>query len=276
MPYSRRPSRSPRSRTTLALLLLTAVTVLVLDLPGTGPLDPVRSGLAAVFRPVRAAGDAVFRPISNGWKGAFGYQDVKDENDQLRKQLDDAKGAAAENQRLKADNAELRKQVGVTVEGVPTVVAEVTSGPLSSFEQTVEIDVGSSKGVKKGMAVITGAGVYGRIEKTHANRSVVQLITETDFSVGVATKDGALAIARGQGANKPLRVQGFPDGTTLKVGDYLYTSGIDRSAFPKDLAIGKITKVGKRIDGLPRVVEVEPSADLSARYLRVVKREPPS
>ena len=42
MAYSRRSSRNPRSRFTFGLLLLTAVTILVLDLPGTGPLDPIR------------------------------------------------------------------------------------------------------------------------------------------------------------------------------------------------------------------------------------------
>ncbi|MCB0971302.1 MAG: hypothetical protein KDA97_07270, partial [Acidimicrobiales bacterium] len=70
MAYPRRSPRSPRSRFTLGLLLLTAVSLLVLDLPGTGPLDPVRNALATAFRPVQAAGNAIFEPIGNGWKGA--------------------------------------------------------------------------------------------------------------------------------------------------------------------------------------------------------------
>ena len=37
-------------------LAMTAVTLLVLDLPGTGPLDPVRGAFAAAFRPIRAGG----------------------------------------------------------------------------------------------------------------------------------------------------------------------------------------------------------------------------
>lgn len=276
MPYSRRSSRTPRSRFTLGLLVLTALTVLVLDLPGTGPLDPVRDAAAAVFRPIRAAGDAVFQPISNGWKGAFGYQDVKDENDQLRKELEDQKGDRSELIRLRAEVAELRKLNRIKVEGVPTKAAEIVTGPISSFEQTVEIDVGSSDGIKKGMAVVTGGGVLGRVAEVRANRSVVELITESDVSIGVSTKDGALAVATGQGASKPLRVRGFADEAKLAKGDYIYTSGIDRSAFPKDLTVGRITKVGKSVDGLPRVIEVAPTADLTARYVRVVLRDPPS
>lgn len=276
MAYSRRPSRTPRSRFTLGLLLLTAVSVLVLDLPGTGPLDPVRSAFAAIFRPVRAAGDAVFEPISNGWKGAFGYKDVKDENDKLRKKLEDKKGHEAELVRLRAEVAELRKLNKIKVKGVPTVAAEIVSGPISSFEQTIEIDVGSGDGVKKGMAVVTGGGLFGQVVKVHGGRSTVQLITESDVSVGVSTKKGDLGLAQGQGQGKPLVIKNFPDSVKLKVGDHIYTSGIDRSAFPKDLAIGRVSKVGKSVDGLPRVIEVEPSADFTARYVKVAKRERPS
>lgn len=276
MAYSRRPSRTPRSRFTLGLLLLTAVSVLVLDLPGTGPLDPVRGAFAAIFRPVRAAGDAVFEPLSNGWKGAFGYKDVKDENDELRKKLEDKKGHEAELVKLRAEVAELRKLNKIKVKGVPTVAAEIVTGPISSFEQTIEIDVGSGDGVKKGMAVVTGGGLFGQVTKVHGGRSTVQLITESDVSVGVSTKKGDLGLAHGQGQGKPLVIENFPDTVKVKVGDFIYTSGIDRSAFPKDLAVGRVSKVGKSVDGLPRVIEVEPTADFTARYVKVAKREPPS
>ena len=55
----------------------------MLDLPGTGPLDPIRRGLSSVFRPVRAAGNAVFEPLGNGWKGAFNYGEVEDQETAL-------------------------------------------------------------------------------------------------------------------------------------------------------------------------------------------------
>ena len=275
MAYSRRPARSPRSRTTLALLLLTAVTLLVLDLPGTGPLDPIRGAFGAAFRPVRAAGNAVFEPISNGWHGAFGYGDVKDENNRLRSKLEEQKGMEAEVKRLQQDNAELRKLNDIKIPQVKTVAAKVVSGPLNSFEQTIEIDVGSDHDLKAGMAVVTGGGVLGRVTKVRSSTSTVELITTSGVSIGVATKEGDLAKATGQGTGKPLRVVGIEDDTRISEGDYLYTSGIDRSAFPGDLYVGKISKVGKSVDGIPRTIEVEPSADLTSRYVRVVLKDPP-
>lgn len=280
MAYSRRSSRTPRSRFTLALLLLTAVTLLVLDLPGTGPLDPVRNAFGAAFRPFRAAGNAVFEPLSNGWKGAFGYDDLEKENERLKAQLEERKSEEADLARLRQKVADLSQINGVTIEAQKTKVAEVTSGPLSSFEQTVEIDAGSGDGIKKGMAVITGrssgsgGAVFGKVVEVRSGSSTVELLTEADVAIGIRTQKGDIGTATGQGQGDPLLIEGI-DERTLAVGDLLWTSGIDRSAFPADLFVGRVTKVGKPVDGLPRVVEAEPAADLTSRYVRVVLKDPP-
>lgn len=274
MTYSRRSSRSPRSRFTVVLLILTAVTILVLDLPGTGPLDPVRSGLSAVFRPIRAAGNAVFEPFANGWKGAFGYDDVKDENEQLRRELDERESQQATIDRLEAKVRELEKAQRIDTAGYKSQAGKVISGPISNFEQTVEIDVGAGDGIKRRMAVVTGGGVLGRVAEVRGATSMVQLITDPGFVLGVATKNGTTAIATGQGRGEPLRVEGFPPNTPLEEGDYIYTSGIDRSAYPADLNVGRISKV-TRGEGVPTVVEIEPSADFDTRYVQVILKEAP-
>jgi rod shape-determining protein MreC len=249
--------------------------MLVLDLPGTGPLEPVRDAFGTAFRPLRAAGDAVFEPISNGWKGAFGYGDLKDENDRLKRDLEERKGQDAKIARLTQQVEDLQKLEGIDAGSEQTRSAEIISGPISSFEQTVEIDQGSSDGVKVGMAVITGGGVLGRVSDTEANRATVELLTETSVSIGVRLANGDLAVAHGRGAGKALGVDDVEDTTKVQVGDYVYTSGIDRTAFPKDLVVGKVSKVGKSVAGIPRVIEVEPLADLTSVYVKVVLRDPP-
>jgi rod shape-determining protein MreC len=279
--YPRRNSRTPRSRFTLALLLLTAVTLLVLDLPGTGPLDPVRNAFGAAFGPFRAAGSAVFEPLSNGWKGAFGYGDLKDENEKLKAQAEERKSEQADLARLRQKVSDQNAILGVEADPIKTKVAEVVSGPLNSFEQTVEIDAGSSSGVKKGMAVITGrskggegGAVLGKVVEVRSSSATVELITESGVMIGVRTQKGDVGTATGKGLGKPLLIEGV-DELTLAEGDFLWTSGIDRSAFPGDLYVGRVTKVGKAVDGVPRVVEAEPAADLTSRYVRVVLKDPP-
>lgn len=281
MAFTRRSSRSPRSRYTLGLLLLTAVTLVVLDLPGTGPLQPVRNVLAEIFSPIRSAGDAVFAPIGNGWKGAFDYDELKNENDLLKARLEDAKGDDAEFERLEVENKDLKKLEGVTVEGVQTRSARVVSEPPSSFDPTLEIDQGSGSGVKKGMAVITGitsgpgGGVLGRIEEVRGGRSKVELVTSPDFAAGVSLSTGERGVLQGQGRGKVLQIEQIAVTVKVEKGDYVYTSGIEDSVFPADLKIGRVSAVRTSSDGQYQTMEVTPLADLSSVYVKVVLKDPP-
>ncbi len=274
MAFPRRSSSTPRSRATFGLLILTAVSLLVLDLPGTGPLRPIRNVLASAFSPIRSAGDAILEPFSNGWKGAFGYGDLKAENDRLRAELAATAGQDADVERLQDKVRDLERLNGIAVEDLRLLTAEVVSAPLNNFDHSVEIDQGSGDGVKSGMAVVTtGNAVFGRINTTTGGRSTVTLITTADFQVGVRLADGTRAVAQGQGRDRPLLIDSV-EVTRAKVGDWVYTSGVEQSPFPKDLKIGKVTKVDT-IPGQGTTLEVEPLADLSSVYVKVVLKDPP-
>ena len=260
---------------TLGLLVLTAVTLLVLDLPGTGPLDPVRSALATVFRPIGAAGSAVLAPISSGLKGVAGYDDVKDENDELRAKVDKLESQQAEIDRLRAEVKELQKINRVRVTDAQTLLAEIVSGPIGPFDRAVEIDQGSGDGVKKGMPVITSGGVLGRVSSVSPGRSKVELITEPTFFLGVRLESRERGVLQGQGQGKNLLIDGIGDDKTkVEKGDYVYTSGIDQSAFPKDLPVGRVVSVRTAAAGA-QVLDARPLADRSSVYVRVVLQDPP-
>lgn len=275
MAFPRRSSNSPGSRARFGLLILTALSLLALDLPGTGPLKPIRNVLASAFQPIRSAGDAVLEPFSNGWKGAFGYDDLKKENDELRAELAATVGQDADIARLEEAVRNLEKLQGISDVGVTMRTAEVVSAPLNNFDQSVEIDQGSGDGVKKGMAVVTtGDAVFGRIDTTTGGRSTVELITAPSLQVGVVLEDGTRAVARGQGRGEPLVIDAVELADGVEEGEWVYTSGVSASAFPKDLKIGRITKV-TTTPGQGYTIEVEPVADLASVYVKVVMKEPP-
>jgi rod shape-determining protein MreC len=279
--FPRRSSNSPRSRFTLGLLILTAVTLLVLDLPGTGPLQPVRNGLVSAFNPIRSVGETVFSPVTNAWRGAFGYEDVKDENDRLRARLEEAKGDEFELERLREEVADLQRISGVVVESVRTATARVVSDPFNSFDPTFEIDLGSGAGVKEGMAVATGVtegtggGLFGRVIGVQGGRSTVELVTAPSFAAGVRLEGGARGSATGQGQGRPVLVEGISVDAEVAEGDLVYTSGITDSAFPPDLAVGRVSDVRDSANALSQTVEVDPLADLTSAYVRVVLKDPP-
>lgn len=281
MPVSRRNSRTPRSRFTLALLLLTAVTLLALDLPGTGPLDPIRGALGAAFHPIRSAGNAVFRPVANGWKGAFGYSDVKDENARLKDRLAKADSERARIRQLERVNEDLLKQVGLDAGSTPTKSARVTSEPLHSFDRSIEIDRGSDDDVKKGMVVISGGiegaavggQVLGRITRVRSGSSSVMLITDPSFAVGIRLDSDERGTAQGRGRGKDLVVDGIAADAKVAKGDHVETTGLDGSAFPADLQVGRVTKVRAGSSGASKSIEVAPTADLTSVLVKVVLQE---
>ena len=259
--------RGGRSRLTLILLVLTSITILTLDFRGgSGTLDPARDAAASVFNPVRGAAERVFGPVADAWNGAWHYDSVQKENEQLRQENDTLRGQVAQGQAAIEDNKQLQKAGGLTsVSDINQVLAQVNSGAVSNFAHTIELNQGSNKGIKVGNPVITGAGLVGRVVQVTSDHSVVKLITDPDFAIGVRlTASQEIGVARGTGDGNPLRVEsGINPLAEVPVGDAVMTSGLDRAIFPPQIPVGTVTSAELSADQLSKIVTIEPLADLS-------------
>ena len=271
--------RSGRSRFTLALLILTSITVLTLDFRGSSAIHSLRNTVSSAFSPVRDGASSAFSPVSNAWNGLWHYGDVKNENDRLRAQLEDAQGQAAQNDDAKQQLEELSKLEGITqFTQLGSVTASVIAGPLTNFEHTLEIDRGSSKGIKVGMPVVTGAGLIGRVVDVQTNRSVVKLVSDPDIVVGVRlATSGETGLLHGQGDGRPLVLDaGIDPKVTVPQDDMVFTSGEDRATFPGAIPVGHVTQADLSADRLTQVLTVTPLADLGRlTFVKVLLWEPP-
>jgi rod shape-determining protein MreC len=271
--------RSGRSRFTLALLILTSVTVLTLDFRGSSAIHSVRNAASSAFSPVRDGASRVFSPVSNAWNGLWHYGDVKNENDQLRAQLEEAQGQTAQNSDAKQQLDELTKLEGITqFTQLPSVTASVIAGPLTNFEHTLEIDRGSAKGIKVGMPVVTGAGLVGRVVDVQTNRSVIKLLTDPDVVAGVRlAASGETGLLHGQGDGKPLVIDaGIDPPVNVPNDDMVLTSGEDRATFPGAIPVGHVTKAELAEGQLTQVLTVTPFADLGRlTFVKVLLWDPP-
>ena len=271
--------RTGRSRFTLALLILTSVTVLTLDFRGSSAIQSLRNAASSAFSPVRDGASRVFSPVSNAWNGLFHYGNVKNENDRLRSELEQAQGQAAQNADAKRQLDELTQLEGIVqFTQLPSVTAQVTAGPLTNFEHTLEIDRGSSKGIKVGMPVVTGAGLIGRVVDVQANRSVIKLLTDPDIVVGIRlASSGETGLLHGQGDGKPLVVDaGIEPKVSVPKDDIVLTSGEDRASFPGAIPIGRVSKAELGEGQLNQVLTVTPLANLGRlSFVKVLLWEPP-
>jgi rod shape-determining protein MreC len=254
--------RSGRTRFTILLLVLTAVTLLTLDGRGFGPIDSARSAILSALSPVGDAAKAVVDPIGNAWDSAFRQNDIEAENQRLREELDRLQGDVLAGQAAQQQLQQVLELVGLTFTGDhPVVRTQVVAGSVSNFTETLDLDKGSSSGIAEGMAVVTGKGLIGKVVQVSADRSTVELVTSGNYQVGfTAIGTAAVGTARGIGSPDVLLGTGIDSTAKVEVGQVLLT-GAEGSSYPPGLPIGTITAMRTDAAARETTVDIELLAD---------------
>lgn len=260
------------------LLILTSITLLTLDYHGFRPIDSIRSGVLGVFSPVGDAASGFFRPVGDAWSGAFDGADLRRENEDLKRQIADLQGTVAQNSGAAEELRALKDLEHISFVGqLQTVKARVVSGAISNFDATIELDKGSSSGIEKGMAVVSGAGLIGSVVRVSDGRSVVKLVTDRSTRVGVRIATApALGVVQGQGDEARLRATQFDIRADLHDGDLLKTSGVASSLFPPDIPVGTVENIEREDTNLQTSADVKLIANLTdLTYVAVIIYHPP-
>lgn len=283
------PRRSGRSRLTILLLVLTSVTVLTLDFRGVGFLGDARRAVGSALSPLQGAADFVATPFQNTWNGITTYDELAEENEALRNELEQLEGEVARNADVAVQYDELVSQVDIPwVGALSTATARVVQQPASSFSHVIGIDKGTGAGIRVGMPVVVGdgdglGGLVGRVVEVGAGSASVQLVTDPEFRVGVRlVTSQRLGTASGQGAGRNLLIdtgiEPGEDAADIPSLEIITTSGIDdRSSFPASIPVGKVTRARPANGGLTLEVFAEPLADLDQlSFVSVVLTTPVS
>lgn len=272
--------RSTRPRFILLLLVLTAITLVTLDFRGdaTGVIDSVKGGVRDAFSPVQTAGNAVVEPIGNFVDGILHAGDLRAENARLREQIQEQ-----ESIRLRAEDAERERAILIDqlnldfIGDIPRVAARVIGTTSNNFDRSLEIDRGTSQGIAKGMPVVTGDGLIGRVVEVSKKRAIVLLITDPTSNVGVRVDpSGEVGVAAGRGGSPNLRIDLIDAGAELKQGNAVVTSGLEQSSFPPGLPVGRVVSASLRPGSLEQDVVMKPSVDLNrVVFVQVLQWSPP-
>lgn len=256
-----------RTRLLLVSLLVTALFFITLDLRGVSILGSARSITQTVAKPFQSAATAIFSPIGNLFGDIANIGQANEKLDRLKQ----------ENQRLKERVATLRDMRGelrqlksvldlagrARYKVVPARV--IAYGQEMNFERTVTIDIGSTSGISRDMAVISGQGVVGVVKSVTANSAIVQLVSDPAFRMGVriAGKQ-TMGILSGKGSNyfdlELLDARG-----SVKQGDVLLSRGSSGNRpFTPGLPVGTVVSVDDSVGALTKQAEVRPFAELSS------------
>ncbi|MEM7323605.1 MAG: rod shape-determining protein MreC [Actinomycetota bacterium] len=248
-----------RSRKLLPLVIVTAVSLMILDAAGFTPIAGARRTAVSVGAPIgRLLGVAV-APVTDIWHGAVHVDRLEAENRELRRRNAELAGALAGQPDAEAELAALLEATEIPFLGdVEQVTARVVADRRSDVERLVEIDKGRDAGIHEGMPVATGTGLVGVVQIAAADRSVIRLLTDVETAVGVRSRYG-LGVAAGTGDGR-LRFTPSPELTDalnqglVPDGVRFVTSGVDRSLFPSGIPVGSLLIVS---DG-PREVTGDP------------------
>ncbi len=163
------------------------------------------------------------------------YQNLKDENSQLKSRI-------SKTDFLKLENTQLRKLIDEQVKSESNLVsARVILDKQSPYLNSFVINIGSNKEIKNGMAVLDGENFIGRIVDVNFFSSRVLLITDLNSKIAVLTEpSGDHAILTGHGKNKPSLDYMSKD-NQVKDGDKVYTSGKE-GIFSPGIIIGEVRK----------------------------------
>ncbi len=236
------------------ILLLTILVVLVILAVSTAGNRPsvtwAEDAVNTVIQPFQKFSIRSSNAIIDFFERLFKTTEADKENEQLRVRLAQYETMESELASLRQENERLKELLGYaeTLEGYTYVTAPLIGRSQGIWFSEFTVGAGRNQGVTEDMAVITGAGLVGRVSSVSANTcKVVSIIDATsDVSVMVErTRD--YGFARGNleaGGNDTLELYYLPTGSDLVPGDAIVTSGID-GVFPKGIPMGSVLEVSR-------------------------------
>ena len=180
------PVYSVSRRRAIALLALSSILLITLDLQGNSVVRGVRNIFSTIFEPVQSSTRVITRPLENAWRGMTNYGELETENERLQDQLDQQEGAFIAALATVRDAQELLALNGIdNLADISSVTAQVVGGTPSNYSQTIEINQGSDRGLRVGMPVVNAAGLVGRITWVDNDRSLVLLSNDSLYAIPV-------------------------------------------------------------------------------------------
>lgn len=246
-----------------------------------GPLEGIgRLGLT-IITPLQKAVAGITRPVGDFLSAITSLPTLKQENDELRAELEQAKAALSAQSGLQAEIAELTKLLDLPLtQERRTTGATVISNGVSNFEWSITIDKGSSSGIHVDDAVVAAGGVVGQVVRVTGGAAEVRLITDPGSGVKALVQGyDESGVVLGNGEND-LRMElvDVGDSTEGLSGKIVETAGYAvgdptaqlRNVFPRGVPIGRISRVLPSDGDLTKFVEVAPSVDFSSLQVVLV------
>jgi rod shape-determining protein MreC len=223
--------------------------------------------MQTVAKPFQSAANFLFSPIGNFFGDIANIGQANERLDQLKEENKALQEKIATLKDMRGELRQLKSVLDLAGRARYEVVAArvIAFGPESSFERTVTLDVGSTSGIQRDMAVISGAGVVGVVKTVTARSAIVQLVSDPAFRMGVRIAGRqTMGILSGKGSSY-FDVELLDARDTIKQDDVLLSRGSSGNRpFAPGIPVGTVVSVDDSIGALTKRAEVRPFAELSS------------
>ena len=205
---------------------------------------------------------APFRFVESALNGYVLLVRTERENMRLKDELERVKLENSITNELLLENELLREILGFKkLQPFSSVTVQVIGKETSPVSRTVTVNKGSDDGIARDMAVITSAGVVGKVESVLPGISKVMLLTDPGSTLAVRVqRNREEGLLEGKLQSCALKyVSYYAD---IQEGDLLVTSGLD-GIYPKGLPVARVVKVTKHEAVAFQTVVAEPAVGLS-------------
>lgn len=209
----------------------------------------VENGVGVTLNSVQGI---IYNGISNikDWGGFIThYSQVKQENEDLKKQNTQMKQKVSAYDSLEKENKRLSDALNFKHQWdqYDYRYCNITSNGANGLLDILIIDKGKKDGVKNGLVVATPEGLVGKVIATSDNWSKVGTLNNPNVQVSGKIQrteviDGVVDGYTDSNNNKLARLDNMSQDTDVKQGDKIVTSGMG-NLYPKDIYIGEVSSV---------------------------------
>ncbi|HXC71002.1 MAG TPA: rod shape-determining protein MreC [Pyrinomonadaceae bacterium] len=252
----------------LVALLVTNLIIMAVDARDSdGKHKMLRIWTQTFASPIQSASSKASGATTGFFQQIFNFRSIAQQNEQLKErltqveqELNTARQATAENERLKAL---LNLNETVKISSVP---ARVIARDPSVWFNTITINRGSSSGIEMNMPVVTGGGIVGRVITVSPWASQVMLLTDEKAGAGAVVGQlgsGALGSVKGRADTGVALIEmRYVSGLEkVEVGDSVMTTGQD-GIYPPGLNVGRVVDVKNGTATQAHQILIQPGAQL--------------
>ena len=267
-----------------------AVTIVVLSVAFLGIIifslknnsNIISSGVGSVISPLQKIIYNANDKLKESFDFFINFSKVKKENEELAAKNAELENKLIEYNRMKDENTTLREMFDYSQanENYNYLGCNIVGYSGGNISNGYIIDKGINDGVKKGMIVITPAGLVGKVTKSESSYSIVQTILNENIAVASMVESTRETTGILQGAtdnkNKNLTIlSNIPIDSEIKEGDVILTSGLG-GMYPQEIRIGEVISVEVDSVGIMKKAIVKPYVDfnkLEGLFVVVPKEE---